>query len=121
MPGSMRALINCSTPYRKRAGFRVKLVATQPDRPSGRGMTLAESPVKRTALALGLPVVQPEKIKNNDEFRALLESLAPEAIVVVGYGRIISQPFLLFLHGRLAQLTPLLRREVRMRVALHRH
>src|ERR1039458_7771383 len=72
-------------------GFRVKLVATQPDRPSGRGMTLAESPVKRAALALGLPVVQPEKIKNNDEFRALLESLAPEAIVVVGYGRIISQ------------------------------
>jgi methionyl-tRNA formyltransferase len=73
------------------AGFRVKLVATQPDRPSGRGMTLAASPVKRTALALGLPVVQPEKIKNNDEFRALLESLAPEAITVVGYGRIIPQ------------------------------
>src|ERR1035438_5912245 len=67
------------------AGFRVKLVATQPDRPSGRGMQLAESPVKRTALALGLPVVQPEKIKNNDEFRAQLERLAPEAIIVVGY------------------------------------
>ena len=72
-------------------GFRVRLVATQPDRPSGRGMQLAESPVKHTALALGLPIVQPEKIRNNDEFRAQLESIAPEAIIVVGYGRIIPQ------------------------------
>ena len=73
------------------AGFRVKLVVTQPDRPSGRGMELATSPVKRTALQLDLPVTQPEKIKNNAEFRAQLESLAPEAIIVVGYGRIIPQ------------------------------
>ena len=73
------------------AGFRVKLVVTQPDRPSGRGMEVAASPVKRTALQLDLPVTQPEKIKNNAEFRAQLESLAPEAIIVVGYGRIIPQ------------------------------
>ncbi len=73
------------------AGFRLKLVATQPDRPSGRGMGLTASPVKQLALTLGLPVIQPEKIKNNDEFRAQLESLAPEAIIVVGYGRIIPQ------------------------------
>ena len=73
------------------AGFRVKLVATQPDRPSGRGMALAASPVKRAALVLNLPIAQPEKIKNNPEFRAQLESLAPEAIIVVGYGRIIPQ------------------------------
>jgi len=73
------------------AGFRMKLVATQPDRPSGRGMKLAASPVKRAALALGLPITQPEKIKHNDEFRAQLESIAPEAIIVVGYGRIIPQ------------------------------
>src|SRR5271166_1675054 len=73
------------------AGFRVKLVATQPDRPSGRGMELAASPVKRTALALDLPITQPEKIKNNNEFRAQLESIAPQAIIVVGYGRIIPQ------------------------------
>jgi len=71
------------------AGFRVKLVATQPDRPSGRGMELSASPVKRMALTLGLPVIQPEKIKNNSEFRSQLESIAPEAIIVVGYGRII--------------------------------
>src|SRR5208337_4438956 len=73
------------------AGIRVKLVATQPDRPSGRGMELAASPVKRTALALDLPITQPEKIKNNNEFRAQLESIAPQAIIVVGYGRIIPQ------------------------------
>ncbi len=72
-------------------GFRVNLVATQPDRPSGRGMQMTPSPVKQTALALGLPIVQPEKIKNNDEFRAQLESIKPEAIIVVGYGRIIPQ------------------------------
>jgi methionyl-tRNA formyltransferase len=73
------------------AGFHVKLVATQPDRPSGRGMELTASPVKRTALALDLPITQPETIKNNDEFRTQLESIAPEAIIVVGYGRIIPQ------------------------------
>src|SRR5664280_1563049 len=73
------------------AGFRVKLVATQPDRPSGRGMQLSPTPVKQTALALDLPIVQPEKIKNNNEFLAQLESIAPEAIIVVGYGRIIPQ------------------------------
>ncbi len=73
------------------AGFRIKLVVTQPDRPSGRGMELAASPVKRTALALDLPVTQPEKIKNNDDFRRQLEQIAPQAIIVVGYGRIIPQ------------------------------
>jgi len=73
------------------AGFRVKLVVTQPDRASGRGMELAASPVKRAALELGLPIVQPDKIKSNDEFRAQLGRIAPEAIIVVGYGRIIPQ------------------------------
>jgi len=73
------------------SGFRVKLVTTQPDRPSGRGMELATSPVKQRALALGLPVTQPERIKNNDAFRAQLETISPEAIIVVGYGRIIPQ------------------------------
>ena len=71
------------------AGFGVQLVVTQPDRASGRGMELSVSPVKRGALELGLPIVQPDKIKSNDEFRAQLENVAPEAIIVVGYGRII--------------------------------
>ncbi len=73
------------------AGFGVKLVVTQPDRPSGRGMETAASPVKRAALALDLPITQPEKIKNNEEFQRQLAEIAPEAIIVVGYGRIIPQ------------------------------
>lgn len=72
-------------------GFDVRLVVTQPDKPRGRGLELAPSPVKSRALELGLPVVQPDKIKNNDEFRQQLAAMQPEAIVVVGYGRIIPQ------------------------------
>src|SRR5664280_1098729 len=73
------------------AGFRVKLVATQPDRPSGRGMQLAASPVKDAAIHLGIAVVQPTAIKNNTEFRDQLAAIGPDAIIVVGYGRIIPQ------------------------------
>ncbi len=95
----MMDLVFCGTPQFAvptlqrlfRAGFRIRLVVTQPDRPSGRGMEPATSPVKREALALSLPVIQPEKIKNNEEFRAQLESIRPQAIVVVGYGRILPQ------------------------------
>jgi len=73
------------------AGFEVRLVVTQPDRPRGRHMELAVSPVKQRGLQLGLQIVQPEKIKNNDEFRAQLAGIKAGAIVVVGYGRIIPQ------------------------------
>src|SRR5947209_459069 len=71
------------------AGYDVRLVVTQPDRPQGRGMELTAPPVKQTALKLGLPVVQPDKIKKNEEFQRQLSGIAPEAIIVVGYGRII--------------------------------
>jgi methionyl-tRNA formyltransferase len=73
------------------AGYRVSLVVTQPDRPRGRGMELTASPVKQRAVDLGLPITQPEKIKNNEEFRARLTAIKPDAIIVVGYGRIIPQ------------------------------
>jgi methionyl-tRNA formyltransferase len=90
-------LVYCGTPLFAvaplealiRAGHDVSLAVTQPDRPKGRGMEMALSLVKRKAMELGLPVAQPEKIKNNDEFRTLLEELAPDCIVVVGYGRIV--------------------------------
>src|SRR5512141_2775439 len=72
-----------------RAGHQIELVVTQPDRPKGRGMELAASPVKQKALDLGLPITQPEKSKTNAEFRAKLEAIAPDCIIVVGYGRII--------------------------------
>jgi methionyl-tRNA formyltransferase len=71
------------------AGHEIALVVSQPDRPVGRSQQLTPPPVKETARAAGLEVTQPEKIKNNAEFRARLEAIAPDAIVVVAYGRII--------------------------------
>src|SRR5947209_3254688 len=71
------------------AGFNVRLVLTQPDRPKGRGLGLMASPVKQTAQRLGVSIYQPEKIKQNEELRAKLYENAPAAIIVVGYGRII--------------------------------
>lgn len=54
-------------------------------------MEMAVSPIKQAALSLNLPIAQPETIKNNSDFRAQLEALRPDAIIVVGYGRIIPQ------------------------------
>ena len=73
------------------AGYSVPLVVTQPDRPRGRGMEVTLSPVKEAALRHGLAVIQPDKIKNNEEFRRQLGTIRPQAIIVVGYGRIIPQ------------------------------
>jgi methionyl-tRNA formyltransferase len=71
------------------AGHEISLVVSQPDRPVGRTHQLTAPPVKQAARAAGIAVVQPEKIRSNAEFRAQLEDIAPEAIVVVAYGRII--------------------------------
>jgi len=71
------------------AGLKIALVVSQPERPAGRNQQLTPPPVKHAALSAGLPVTQPEKIRNNQEFRLQLESIAPDAIVVVAYGRII--------------------------------
>src|SRR5947199_9270226 len=72
-------------------GFAVRLVVTQPDRPKGRGQEVQFSPVKQRALEFGIPVTQPREIKNNAEFRRELEAIRPDAIIVVGYGRLIPQ------------------------------
>jgi methionyl-tRNA formyltransferase len=71
------------------AGHAVALVVTQPDRAQGRGMEVHAGAVKAAAMRHGLPVVQPEKIKHNAELRARLEAIAPDAILVVAYGRIL--------------------------------
>jgi methionyl-tRNA formyltransferase len=73
------------------AGHSLSLVVTQPDRGRGRGMQLGFSPVKDAALRLRIDVAQPVSIKNNLEFRSRLEGIGADAIIVVGYGRIIPQ------------------------------
>ena len=72
------------------AGHEVLEVVTQPDRPKGRRQELTPSPVKAAALAHGLTVWQPERIRHAESVEHL-RSLAPEAMVVVGYGQIIPQ------------------------------
>jgi len=71
-------------------GHQVLAAVTQPDRPKGRGQTLAPPPVKEAALRLGVPVYQPERIKRPESID-YLRGLSAEAMVVVGYGQIIPQ------------------------------
>jgi methionyl-tRNA formyltransferase len=68
--------------------FEIAAAITQPDRARGRGQDVSFSPVKETALAAGIPVHQPEKIRA-PEARELLETLAPDVIVIIAYGQII--------------------------------
>jgi methionyl-tRNA formyltransferase len=72
------------------AGYKVAAVFTQPDRPKGRGNTIAVSPVKAAAIALRLAVYQPERIRRPESVQ-LLASLQADLMVVVGYGQIIPQ------------------------------
>ena len=63
-------------------------VVTQPDKPKGRGNELASPPVKEWALAHGIPVWQPVKIKTG-EFEAQLRAVQPDVAIVAAYGRIL--------------------------------
>lgn len=76
------------------SGEHVVGVVTQPDRPAGRGQKPSPPPVKRVALALGLPVVQPEKVRGNPELLATLRGWQPDVIVVVAYGKILPREIL---------------------------
>jgi len=75
------------------AGHRLVAAYTQPDRPAGRGQSLASSPVKQRALQLGIAVEQPASLKS-DEAVARLRELAPDLLVVVAYGLILPQAVL---------------------------
>ncbi|MCL1953109.1 MAG: methionyl-tRNA formyltransferase, partial [Oscillospiraceae bacterium] len=66
----------------------------QPDKPQGRKMQLTPPPVKLAALAHGLPVLQPEKLRGNEEMFGLLRALKPAVIVVAAYGKILPQELL---------------------------
>lgn len=73
--------------------FDVVGVYTQPDRPKGRGMSLFAPPVKELALACGLPVFQPESLRDDAVFDQLT-ALKPDVLVVVAYGRILPERYL---------------------------
>jgi methionyl-tRNA formyltransferase len=75
------------------AGHQVVAVFTQPDRPKGRGQKDSMPPVKQAALRLALPVYQPERVRRPEVVEQLRE-LAPDAMVVVGYGQIIPKAIL---------------------------
>lgn len=75
------------------AGHHILAVYTQPDRPKGRGQREAMPPVKEAALKLNLPVRQPERIRKPEVIEEL-RAMAPQAMVVVGYGQIIPQAIL---------------------------
>ncbi len=72
------------------AGHEVLEVVTQPDRPKGRKQELTASPVKAAALRHGIPVFQPERIRRAEPVEHL-RALAPDVMVIVGYGQIIPQ------------------------------
>lgn len=71
----------------------VVLVVTQPDKPKGRGKKMVPTPVKACALAHGIPVLQPEKVKE-PEFVEQLRSYEPDLIAVTAFGQILSEPIL---------------------------
>ncbi len=69
-------------------------VVCQPDRPKGRGRVLMPPPVKQVALKLGLPVLQPEKLKENQEFMGQLRAWKPDACIVMAYGLFLTREVL---------------------------
>jgi len=88
---SLQALID--------AGHDIAAVYTQPDRPAGRGNKIAKSPVKELALANGIEVLQPEKVRA-EEAAERFRSFNADVAVVVAYGRILPNAFLTaFPHG----------------------
>ena len=82
---SLKALID--------GGYNVVGIFCQPDRPKGRGHKLAACPVKETALAAGIPVYQPERIKR-EEGVAALRALEPDLCVTAAFGQLLSQEIL---------------------------
>ena len=83
---SLEALVN--------AGHDVAAVVTQPDAVSGRGKKIRFSQVKEKAVELNIPVLQPQRVRGNEEFLKNLEEIAPELIVVAAYGQILPKEVL---------------------------
>lgn len=77
-----------------KAGHNIIGVVTNVDRPRGRGMKLQPSEVKEYALERGFKIYQPEKVKNNKQFREEMEQLKPDVICVVAYGKLLPKRIL---------------------------
>ena len=73
--------------------FQILATVTQPDRPKGRDLKLQPSPVKQCAVAAGLPVLQPEKARD-ENFVAELRALTPDLIAVAAFGQILPKEIL---------------------------
>lgn len=76
------------------ANYNIIGVVTNPDKPKGRGMKMIPSPVKEFAIEKEIPVYQPLKIKNNEEFIEKIKKLNPDIICVVAYGKILPKDIL---------------------------
>ena len=83
------------------AGFEIKLVLTQPDRKSGRGMNVKKSPVKQKSIELDIPVYQPEVLINNKEAINKITSKKADILIVVAYGLIIPDEILNAYNGHI--------------------
>ena len=77
-----------------KAGHEVGYVITQPDKARNRGKQVQFTPVKKLAAANGIPVLQPQKIRNSPETLEILKEYAPDIIVVVAYGQILQKEIL---------------------------
>ena len=74
-------------------GYEVLAVVTQPDRPVGRKKVLTPPPVKAEAVRLGLPVIQPEKLRNSEELQEIL-ALNPDIVITAAFGQILPKDLL---------------------------
>jgi len=83
------------------AGFEIKLVLTQPDRKSGRGMNIKKSPVKQKSIELDIPFYQPEDLRNNKEAINKITSKKADILIVVAYGLIIPDEILNAFNGHI--------------------
>ena len=75
-------------------GYEIVGVVTNPDKPKGRGMKMIASPVKEFAIQKNLPIYQPLKVRNNEEFINEIKLLNPDVICVVAYGKILPKEIL---------------------------
>ena len=76
------------------ANYNIEAVVTNPDRPKGRGMKMLYTPVKEVAISKNIPIFQPEKVKNNEDFINKIKEINPDVICVVAYGKILPKEIL---------------------------